>query len=103
MLIIYALCLTPFLMVGIMCVAIVRLVREGRYRKNLIGAPPTDAPPPATAVALVMSPIAVVILAAVQSELGWASTAALTGGASVLGFFVYSAAARRYKRHRNVE
>jgi hypothetical protein len=43
----YAFGALPFLMLGVICLAMVGKVREGRYRKQLVGEPPLDAPRPA--------------------------------------------------------
>jgi hypothetical protein len=96
MLWLYAFCAVPFLMLGVICVAIIGKVREGRYRKHLLGEAPLDSPKPAAAVAMVMAPFPAIILVALGThQIGWLTTGALTAFTTGLGFLVYSAAAKR--------
>jgi hypothetical protein len=92
----YAFCALPFLMLGVICLAMVGKVREGRYRKQLVGEPPLDAPRPAAAVAMVMAPFPPIILAALATrQIGWLTGLALMTLAVALGPLVYAAAAKR--------
>ncbi len=94
----YALCLTPFLMLAIIGVATVQRVREGRYRKDPLGSALTEAPHPAAAVAKVLAPsVVIILLAAAQDQIGFKAAATLSAAASLLAVFVYSAAAKRRK------
>jgi hypothetical protein len=96
MLLLYAFCAVPFLMLGVIGLALVGKVREGRYRKHLFGCPPVDAPKPAAAVAMVMAPFPAVILVALATEqIGWLSGVALMASAVALSLLVYVAAAKR--------
>ena len=92
----YALYLLPLAMLGVMATAIVSLVREGRYRKEWLGFP-TEAPRPRVAVANVMAPIGgVLIWALLSDKIGMLAFVMLATAASVLGCFVYLAAAKRH-------
>lgn len=102
MLWLYAFCAIPFLMLTVICLAIVGKVREGRYRKHLLGKAPLDSPKPAAAVAMVMAPFPAIILVALGTEqIGWLTAGALTAFTIGLSFFVYSAAAKQRVRTPN--
>jgi hypothetical protein len=57
----YAFCSIPFVMLAIVCFAILGKVREGRYEMGLYGPLPPMAPKPRVAVAMVTSPFYAVI------------------------------------------
>ena len=85
----------PVVLLLVICVAVVGKVRAGRYKKEWIGFGP-EAPPPTSAVAQVMTPIAgALIWAFAEGHIGPAAIAILAVGAAVLAYFVYDAAAKR--------
>jgi hypothetical protein len=97
MLVLYAFCAIPFLMLGVICFAIVGKVREGRYSKSLLGDAPVETPPPAVALALVIGPFLAIIMSAVLTgAIGWIAAAALLAVGAILSRFVYCAAAKRH-------
>ena len=93
MLLLYVFYGLPIVMLAVICVAIVGKVREGRYKKEWLGFQP-EAPTPSAAIAVVMTPIAFILLwAFAESEIGVRGLAALAVGATVLGYFVFVPAA----------
>jgi len=96
MLLLSVLYLLPMVLVAIICAAIVSKVREGRYRKEWMGYGP-EAPKPFSAVAQVMIPIIGVLLwAFAAGHISLVALGFLAVGVTVLGYFVYGAAAERY-------
>jgi hypothetical protein len=61
MLILYAFCAIPFVILGVICFVMVGKVREGRYKNSFLGDAPIEGPKPEAAVALVMAPFATII------------------------------------------
>lgn len=85
----------PMVLLVVICIAVVAKVRGGRYKKEWMGCGP-EAPTPPSAVAQVMTPIAgVLIWAFAKGHIGLVALGMLAVGATLLGYFVYDAAAKR--------
>jgi hypothetical protein len=93
MIVIYALYAVPFVMLAVICAAIIAEVGRGNYAKQLIGPQKREARQPAAAVAAVISPFPVVIITATyQGDISIWAAAALSLFALVLGWMVWRAA-----------
>ncbi|QIK95896.1 hypothetical protein G7076_04915 [Sphingomonas sp. HDW15A] len=95
MLLLHILYWLPIPLLAIICIALVGKVRAGRYKKEWLGYG-TEAPAPASAVAVVMAPIlGVIVWATAENHVGLIGLGCLALGASVLAYFVYGAASKR--------
>lgn len=104
MIVIYALCMIPFLMLPIILMATRGKVRDGEYGKSLVGTVPRTAPPPGAAVATVVVPFgSIIVVAAYQGTIGLAAIAVLTLLTLVFGRIVYSAASKRFEQNKGTE